>query len=456
MTTQAIDKCRKMSQLIGYLVSGFLVYNSWSFAQAAIQATNFTQIPVGFTESGYPYRGSPDAPIILEEYSDYLCPYCSRHFKNTYPALLEQYVNSGKVQYVYRDFPLAALHPTAAQGHAAALCTAEQGADLFWKMHDELFRSQQQWNRLQDPVDFLAEIAEKIGVDRTRFDECMTSDRNKPVIEKSNAAGKELGFKGTPSFQFIQRQTGDHHTMVGSRQLATFQAWLDALLAGNKPPESKKSELPFWAKLEGLAPDPEQSGYTKAGDQYKGSPEAPLTVIEFSDFQCSSCRKHTMETQPDLDKQFVDTGKVRWVFKHFPLHMHPHAPVAAVAAECAAEQDQFWTLHHLLLDKQEQWANATNADAQLVALANTLELNETKFVECFNGRKALERVLADLYDAGGFVRMSPTFFVIAGDKVTTIKGRQSPKQFGEVLQKILKSTQPEAREVSAKTVELNE
>ena len=85
-----------------------------------------------------------------------------------------------------------------------------------------------------------------------------------------------------------------------------------------------------------------------AGDEYRGNTDAKVTVIEFSDFQCPFCKQHVEETQPALDEEFVDSGKVMWVFKHFPLSIHPQAPAAGAAAECAADQGKFWEMHELL------------------------------------------------------------------------------------------------------------
>src|SRR5262249_32751576 len=87
--------------------------------------------PVGFTADGHPFRGNPNAPLILVEYSDYLCPFCERYVRLTLPALLEQYGRTGQVQFVFHDFPLASLHPTAPRGAVAATCVAEQGATRF-------------------------------------------------------------------------------------------------------------------------------------------------------------------------------------------------------------------------------------------------------------------------------------------------------------------------------------
>jgi protein-disulfide isomerase len=128
--------------------------------------------PVGFTADGHPFRGKPDAPLTLVEYTDYLCPFCERYFSQTLPALLEKYVRTGQVKFVVRDFPLVSLHPTAPRGATAALCVAEQGATRFWQMHDALLQTQQQWNRLPDPTAFLAAAARKVGADMPAYEGC--------------------------------------------------------------------------------------------------------------------------------------------------------------------------------------------------------------------------------------------------------------------------------------------
>jgi protein-disulfide isomerase len=157
--------------------------------------------PVGFTADGHPFRGRANAPLTLVEYSDYLCPFCERHFSQTWPALLERYVRPGQVKLVLRDLPLVSLHPTAPKGATAALCVGEQGATRFWQMHDALFRAQQQWNRLPDPSAFLATIARKVGTDMTAYERCVVSGRHDARVQQSVAAAQALGFTGTGSCQ---------------------------------------------------------------------------------------------------------------------------------------------------------------------------------------------------------------------------------------------------------------
>jgi protein-disulfide isomerase len=86
-------------------------------------------VPVGFTAEGFPFRGEPGAPITIREYSDFECPFCVRHFVQTEPALLDEYISQGTVRMIFRDFPIESLHPNAPAAHVAALCIAEQGAE---------------------------------------------------------------------------------------------------------------------------------------------------------------------------------------------------------------------------------------------------------------------------------------------------------------------------------------
>ena len=397
--------------------------------------------PVGFTEGGYPYRGNLNAPITMIEYSDYLCGFCARHNAETLPLLMEKYVRTGDVLFVFKDFPIASIHPTASVGHMASLCVAEQGAAQYWRIHDALFATQNQWNRAQDPTAFLEELVSGLGVDMTAYGECVASGRTQERVARGIAAGEAAGFSGTPSFQFVVNESGDTHPLVGAYPVETFVQWLDALVAGEGPPQDPQTdeeppELPYWANAEGLKPDLSRPGVTLAGDQYKGNPDAPLVVVEFGDFQCPPCQVHALQTQPVLDEAFVDTGQVMWVFKHHPLRSHPLAPVAAAAAECASDQGAFWEMHDLLFEAMDEWSTG-DADANLVALAERLNLDTGVFATCLASREPLERVLLDLYDGEGVVQSTPTFVVLYGGSGTIVSGAYPAEQFVAALQNML-------------------
>lgn len=402
---------------------------------AASESSN-KDISVGFTAEGYPFRGDPEAPVTLEEFSDYLCPYCERHYRQTAPELLEKYVRAGRVKLVFRDFPIAALHPHAAAAAESALCVGEQNAALFWVMHDTLFESRKRWTPATSPDELLAGLAAEAGADVEQYEACKKSGHKKELVDASVTDAQNLGFNGTPSFRFSGGGSKDDYTFSGAHPLSKFEQWLDAMLAGNAPPAPPPPELPYWASPEGRAPDPARSGFTLAGDAYKGDPGAPLVVVEFSDFQCPSCRRHALNTEPVLDEKFIASGKVFWIFKNLPLSMHPNAPAAAAAAECAGEQDKFWKMKRLLFEEAEAWTEGA-PDEAIVALAGDAGLDTGAFRACFEGRKAMERVLKDIYDSRGVATTTPTFVVIYGGRGRLMKGARQPDEFITYLEKAL-------------------
>jgi len=420
----------------------------WTVARPAVAGTaasadTYRGVPVGFTADGHPYRGHGDAPVIVVEYADYLCPFCQRHFSQTLPALLSKYVRTGQVKYVVRDFPIVALHPTAHRGAAASRCLGEQGAARFWQMYEGLFEQQQAWSRLPDPTAFLAALAEKSGADMTAYAACVASNRQAGAVQQSVSEAKSLGFNGTPTFQLVQRSSGKTYTLAGAQPVETFTRWIDALLAGQEPPRQEqaeaappKLEVPLWARPEGLAADPARPGFTVAGDRYRGDPSATVVVIEFSDFECPACQGHALGAQPELERRFVATGEVRWVVKHFPLGAHPRAAVAAAGAQCAGNQDRFWAMHHALFERMTQWATSPDVDAALTGIAGSLGLDEARFAGCLASRRPLERVFRDVYDGQAVgVRNVPAFVLFQGETPFLLVGARTPEQFGSLLRR---------------------
>jgi protein-disulfide isomerase len=149
----------------------------------------------------------------------------------------------------------------------------------------------------------------------------------------------------------------------------------------------------------------------------------PLVVVIFSDFECPYCGQFARESFPAIKQEFVDTGKVTFVFKHFPIATHEHAQSAAVAAYCAQEQGKFWEYHDVLFSNQE------NLDiASLERYAQGLGLERESFLSCMN--VSISAVLRDrtLGEQAG-VTGTPTFF-FNGRKVT---GALSPDDFRREL-----------------------
>ncbi len=176
--------------------------------------------------SGKPSLGREDAPVTMVEFSDYQCPFCKRHFLTVLPIIKKEYIDTGKVRYVFRDFPIASLHPQAKKGHEAAYCAREQ--NRYWEMHDTLFENSKDFS-----VPALNRYAQGIGLEGDRFNNCLQSGKYSSRIEKEKAEGVKAGVSGTPSFFIGPSGSGGKitGTMVrGAQPLARFRQVIENAL----------------------------------------------------------------------------------------------------------------------------------------------------------------------------------------------------------------------------------
>ncbi len=143
-----------------------------------------------------------------------------------------------------------------------------------------------------------------------------------------------------------------------------------------------------------------------------GNPNAPVTIIEYSDFQCPYCGRFARDVYQQLKKDYVDTGKVRIIFQHFPLGFHKNAMNAALAAECAGEQGKFYPYHDVLFQKQQEWSELANPRDVFISYAKQLGLDEAKFAACYDTQKYKQKV-QEQQSAGQAKGVSgtPTFFI---------------------------------------------
>jgi len=160
------------------------------------------------------------------------------------------------------------------------------------------------------------------------------------------------------------------------------------------------------------APLPQQGGGRMRGPQ-----GAPVTLVEFGDYQCPSCGYYAPIVLEVLKRY---PQQVRLEFHHFPLvGIHQWAMPAALAAEAAGEQGKFWEMHDLLYENQEKWSKSTNAESEFVAYAAQLGLNVNQFMQAMRAPAVQQRVLEDVKRAtDGKINETPTFF-INGEKITT-------------------------------------
>lgn len=150
----------------------------------------------------------------------------------------------------------------------------------------------------------------------------------------------------------------------------------------------------------------------------RGSANARLVLLEYSDFECPFCGRHTRETAVQIDRDYVATGKVRQVFRHYPIEqIHPHAFKAAQTAECARQQGKFWEMHARL------FANQTAlADANLLNHAKAIGLDSTSFQRCVTAPATTTKIRLDLADgAREQITGTPAFFVGTVDKDGNLK-----------------------------------
>mgnify|MGYP001581899184 FL=1 len=149
-------------------------------------------------------------------------------------------------------------------------------------------------------------------------------------------------------------------------------------------------------------------------DAFMGNEKAKITIVEFSDFQCPFCRTFWSGALPQIKKEYIDTGKVRFVYRDYPLSFHPAAQPAAEAAECADDQSKFWEMHDKIFSEQEKQGQGTiqfSVD-DIKNWASQIDLDMNTFNQCFDSGKYKLEVEEDFVDGSAYgVSGTPTFFI---------------------------------------------
>jgi len=189
---------------------------------------------VVLSTAGAPFLGDPNAKATLIDFSDYHCPFCARHVSQTLPQIVTEYVKTGKVKYVFRDFPIESLHPKAFKVHEAAYCAGDQGK--YWEIHGRLFANR---NLQAGPKD-LADHAQALGLDLPSFQQCLDSGKHAAKVRAALGEGQAAGVTGTPSFFLGVTEPNDSKVkavrrIVGAQPYAGFKEAIDGLLSPQKP-----------------------------------------------------------------------------------------------------------------------------------------------------------------------------------------------------------------------------
>ncbi|WP_224249118.1 DsbA family protein [Hyalangium gracile] len=373
-----------------------------------------------------PSHGEKAAKVTIVMWSDFECPFCSR----VEPTLTKVRETYGKdVRIVWRNQPLP-FHQNAKPAAEAALAAHEQGK--FWEMHAKLFANQKALDRAS-----LDKYAQEIKLDMGKYKQAMDSGKFRAKIDADSAAGSAVGANGTPTFFINGRQ------LVGAQPFESFKQVIDEEIGKADKLLSSGVKLEnLYAKImesasnapapsEPAAPaEPPVQKIEVGQAPSKGPANAPVTIVEWSDFECPFCGR-VGPTLKQIEEQYK--GKVRIAFKHQPLPFHANARLAAAASMAAHEQGKFWEMHDKLFANQRALDRAS-----LEKYAEELKLDMGKFKQALDSDKF--KALIDADSAEGTrvgANGTPTFFING----RTFVGAQPFENFKRVIDEELKKAE---------------
>jgi protein-disulfide isomerase len=224
----------------------------------------------GLTYDGSPTQGEAEAPLLLLTFEDFKSADGATYVKSIEPALTDKYIKTGKVRLMEKIFPLEA--PKAA---AAALCAKNQGK--FWEYREALFVNQAEWQDGDEAA--MTGYAKTVGLDEAKFKACLSDEQTQAQVDELLAFGQHVGVPQVPAFLFLDLKQGRVVAdIVGAATLADFEAKIETAL--NPPPPTPTPVAIAPEKLASL-----QVGVDADGNFYRGDPNAPIKLIDFSDFQ---------------------------------------------------------------------------------------------------------------------------------------------------------------------------
>ncbi len=349
--------------------------------------------------------GDPNAPITLIEYTDYQCPFCERHALETFPLIKSELIDTGRIRYQLRDFPIDALHPLAYRQHAAARCVgAAGGTEAYWTAHDLFFAE-----KVRFAVADLAALDDVIldafaAADLPNVSDCLTSGQFAADVQADFALGLAAEVDATPTFEI------DGYTFSGAQPFRVFVQLVDAAENGQLADAFEPTPAPAVVAPTPAAIEPRPN--TALGD-----PNAPVTIIEYSDFQCPFCQRHALETFPQM-QQMIDDGRLYYVYKDYPIAaLHPLAHRLHEAALCVRDglgTAAFWQTHDLFFVNAE-----TFAVEDVMALGEVISAELTNanlwtpdVQSCIDERATSAEVAANIREGELLgITDTPTFFV---------------------------------------------
>jgi protein-disulfide isomerase len=402
--------------------------------------TTVAYVPV---DSGDPMRGNTKDPVVtIVEFSDFQCPFCAK-VTPTVEKIANEYPD--KVRIVFKQLPLS-MHRQAKPAAIAALAAHRQGK--FWEMHDKLFEHQREMRQHADSFkDWSAGLAKEIGLDVEQFKKDFDDPALADKAESDAKLAQEVGARGTPNFWI------NGVNLRGAQPYPAFKKVIDEQIAVAEDLEDEEGlsgEALYKAAVEtnkevyddgkpepsptrAQQPDPkvDAAKLEIGGAPTQGPADAPVTVLMFSDFQCPYCKRGEKNIIAAMSKF---PGKVKLVFKHYPLPFHKQAKPAAKAAMAAGEQGKFWEMHDKLFEEQKELRN----DGIFNKLAKDLGLDMAKFKADMKNPAYDKIIDQDMKQGQGVgVRGTPAFFING----TRIVGAQPTSKFEAVIGEALEEAQ---------------
>ena len=211
-----------IAAFISGLLTGYFIWGQDATAPAPVQVaadTGQEATRYDIETDGFPSEGPADAPIVIVEFSDFQCPYCTKWHNETYKPLLKMYAD--QIKLVYRNFPLTSLHPDAYLSAEAAMCAGDQ--DRYWDYHEALFESKYGLSE-----EALKRYAEELGLDTDTFNSCLDGREYQDFVRADMEFAANLGVSSTPTF-FVNGLA-----VVGAQPVSVFQQIIDSELAGEQ------------------------------------------------------------------------------------------------------------------------------------------------------------------------------------------------------------------------------
>ena len=178
-----------------------------------------------FLLNGSPILGDPNAPITLVEFGDYQCHYCNVFFESIEEDIIKNYVETGKVKMIFKDYNI--IGPDSVKASQGAHCANDQG--LFWEYHDILYSNWTGENNGWASGTNLANFAQEVGLDTNEWSECMIQQKHSQTILNSNDDAKALELTGTPAF-FVINSNGEVSKLFGAQPFEVFKKTFDSEL----------------------------------------------------------------------------------------------------------------------------------------------------------------------------------------------------------------------------------